>query len=60
MRSILRIAPLPLLAAALLSACSDPSGVGVAPRGPLLTVTPTNAFVSIDVGSTHTCGLTSG
>jgi alpha-tubulin suppressor-like RCC1 family protein len=60
MKSILRFAPLPLLAAALLSACSDPSGVAVAPRGPLLTVTPTNAFVSIDAGSTHTCGLTSG
>lgn len=62
MRSILRVAPLPLLAAALLSACSDrlPSDAGVAPRGPLLTVTPTNAFVSIDAGSTHACGLTSG
>ena len=61
MRSILRVAPLPLLAAALLSACSDrlPSDAGVAPRGPLLTVTPTNAFVSIDAGSLHTCGLTS-
>ncbi|MFL5386251.1 MAG: RCC1 domain-containing protein [Longimicrobiaceae bacterium] len=58
----IRFAPLPLLAAALLSACSDrlPSDAGLAPRGPLLTVTPTNAFVSIDVGSTHACGLTSG
>jgi alpha-tubulin suppressor-like RCC1 family protein len=60
-RSIHRVALLPVLAAALLSACSDrlPSGVAGAPRGPLMTVTPTNAFVTIDAGLTHTCALTS-
>jgi alpha-tubulin suppressor-like RCC1 family protein len=59
-RTIRRRAPLALLAAALLSACSDPSGVVRTPHGPLATVTPTNAFVQIDAGGTHACGLTSG
>src|SRR5688572_2331966 len=61
-RSIHRALLFPLLAAAL-SACSDrlPSDPSAAaPRGPLMTVTPTNAFVQIDAGGTHACGLTSG
>jgi alpha-tubulin suppressor-like RCC1 family protein len=62
-RLILRSAPLLLAAATLLSACAEnlPSGAGA--RGPLtprLTVTPTNAFASIDGGQSHACGLTSG
>ncbi|HEU4562497.1 MAG TPA: hypothetical protein VFS20_32000 [Longimicrobium sp.] len=61
-RTILRSAPLMLAAATLLSACSDlPSEPGARnPTSPLLTVTPTNAFVSIDGGPTHACGVTSG
>jgi alpha-tubulin suppressor-like RCC1 family protein len=61
LRTLHRAALLPLLAAGLLSACSDqlPNGA-LAPPAHRLTVTPTNAFVVIDAGSTHTCGLTSG
>src|SRR5438552_16811380 len=52
---------LPILAAGLLSACSDqlPSDAALSPPTRRMTVTPTNAFVSIDAGSTHACGLTS-
>jgi alpha-tubulin suppressor-like RCC1 family protein len=61
-RTILRSAPLMLAAATLLSACSElPSDPGIrSPGGPLLTVTPTNAFVQIDGGPTHACAVTSG
>jgi len=60
-RSLSRAA-LPFLAAGILSACSDrlPSDAAPQPVSPRMTVTPTNAFVSIDAGSLHTCGLTSG
>jgi alpha-tubulin suppressor-like RCC1 family protein len=61
-RSIPRALLFPLLAAAALSACSDrlPSDPSaLAPRGPLATLTPTNPFVVIDAGGTHSCGLTS-
>jgi len=60
-RSIHRVALLPLLGAALLSACSDvlPPDPAAAPFAPRMTVTPTNAFVTIDAGLLHTCGLTS-
>lgn len=52
----------PLLAAALLSACSDrlPLGAIGAPSAPRRTVTPTNALVTFDAGQTHACGITSG
>lgn len=60
-RTLHRTALLPLLAAGILSACSDQLPVdGVAPPARRLTVTPTNAFVTIDAGLTHACGLTSG
>jgi alpha-tubulin suppressor-like RCC1 family protein len=60
-RSIHRVALFPLLAAALLSACSDqlPSDPSAAPVSPRMTVTPTNALATLDAGLTHTCGLTS-
>jgi len=62
LRSIHCRALLPLLAAAALSACSDrlPSDPSASPRGPRHTLTPTNPFVMIDAGNTHSCGLTSG
>lgn len=61
-RPILRSAPLLLAAAAFATACSElPSdAAGRNPAIPRLTVTPTNAFVSIDGGTSHACGLTSG
>jgi alpha-tubulin suppressor-like RCC1 family protein len=61
-RSIHRAALLPVVAAALLSACSDrlPLDPSASPVSPRLTVTATNPFVTIDVGLTHSCGLTSG
>lgn len=49
-----------LLAATLIAACTDRLPSGANPGGPRLTVTPTNAFTTIDAGSTHACGLTSG
>ena len=51
---------LPLLAAGILSACSDrlPSDAA-SPPARRLTVTPSNAFTAIDAGATHACGLTS-
>ncbi|HET7231745.1 MAG TPA: hypothetical protein VFJ16_17165 [Longimicrobium sp.] len=61
-RTALRSAPLLLAAATLITACSElPSdAVSRNPATPRLTVTPTNAFTSIDGGTTHACGLTSG
>ncbi len=62
-RSILRSAPLMLAAATLLSACSENLTSDLGSRGPLApraAVIPTNAFVLIDGGQTHACGVTSG
>jgi len=61
-RTILRSAPLLLAAATFVTACSEMPSDAVSrnPSIPRLTVTPTNAFASIDGGSTHACGLTSG
>jgi alpha-tubulin suppressor-like RCC1 family protein len=62
-RAILHSAPLLLAAATLLAACSENLTTDAGARTPLtprLTVTPTNAFVTIDGGQTHACGLTSG
>ena len=60
-RSFHRATLFPLLAAAVLSACSDqlPSDPSAAPVAPRMTVTPTNALATIDAGQLHTCGLTS-
>lgn len=63
-RSITRIAPV-LLACALLSACTDQLTPTAAPAGaeeagPSLTVIPTTAFVTMEGGNAHACGLTSG
>jgi alpha-tubulin suppressor-like RCC1 family protein len=58
-----RAAALPLLGAALLSACADhgPTAPAAAPPPAAgLTVTPTVAFATLDAGETHTCALTSG
>jgi alpha-tubulin suppressor-like RCC1 family protein len=58
-----RAAALPLLGAALLSACTDngPTSPAAAPPPAVqLTVIPTTAFASLDAGESHTCALTSG
>jgi alpha-tubulin suppressor-like RCC1 family protein len=62
-RILRRAAALPLLGAALLSACADraPTGPAAAPPPAAgLTVIPTTAFATLDGGETHTCALTSG
>ena len=62
-RIFCRAAALPLLGAALLSACADTAPTSPAaapPPGVALTVIPTTAFASIDGGETHACALTSG
>lgn len=61
--SLFRHLPLTLAAVALLSACSDRLPLDARPAAPeggaSLTVIPTNAFVTMDAGQLHTCGLTS-
>lgn len=55
-------AALPLLGAALLSACADNAPTSPAappPTGVQLTVIPTTAFTTVDGGQTHSCALTS-
>jgi alpha-tubulin suppressor-like RCC1 family protein len=61
-RSILRLSPLFLCAAVVLSACAERviTGATAEPERPRLTVTPTIAFDSIDSGLAHSCALTSG
>lgn len=62
-RILSRAAVLPLLGAALLSACVDgmPSApAGAAGAGPRMTVIPTNAFATLDAGESQACALTSG
>ena len=61
-RILRRAAVLPLLGAALLSACVDsiPSSPSAAPGGPRMTVIPTTAFVTLDAGESQACALTSG
>jgi len=60
---LLRVAAaLPLLGAALLSACADNAPTSPAappPTGVQLTVIPTTAFTTVDGGQTHSCALTS-
>ncbi|HEV3050591.1 MAG TPA: hypothetical protein VGX50_09795, partial [Longimicrobium sp.] len=62
-RILRRAAVLPLLGAALLSACADhgpTSPVAAPPPSVELTVIPTTAFATLDAGESHTCALTSG
>jgi alpha-tubulin suppressor-like RCC1 family protein len=62
-RILRRAAALPLLGAALLSACADhgpTSPAAAPPPSANLTVTPTTAFATLDAGESHTCALTSG
>jgi alpha-tubulin suppressor-like RCC1 family protein len=57
-----RAAALPLLGAALLSACADhgpTSPAAAPPPGVELTVIPTTAFTTVDAGESHSCALTS-
>ena len=59
-RTTLRLASSLVAAAAILTACAEriPSvSTPEGPDGPRLTVTPTNALLFIDGGSTHACGL---
>lgn len=62
-RNLTRAAALPLLGAALLSACTDnaPTSPAAAPPPAVeLTVIPTTAYsTKLDAGETHTCALTS-
>src|SRR5687768_12268906 len=61
-RTVQRAAALPLLGAALLSACADngPTSPAAAPPPAVeLTVIPTTAFASLDAGESHACALTS-
>jgi alpha-tubulin suppressor-like RCC1 family protein len=61
--SLLRFLPLVLCTAALLSACAElptPVAEGALEPGPLRLIrTPTSGLVTMDVGWTHSCGLTS-
>lgn len=62
-RILRRAAALPLLGAALLSACADhgPTSPAAAPPPSVeLTVIPTTAFSTLDAGESHTCALASG
>jgi alpha-tubulin suppressor-like RCC1 family protein len=58
-RTTLRLASSLVAAAAILTACAERIPSASTPEGlsPRLTVTPTNALLFIDGGSTHACGL---